>query len=303
MTPLRLAIGSIFLGIAVLALKSAGWWITGSVALLSDALESTVNVATACAAALALRVAARPADASHPYGHHKAEFFSAVLEGVMIVLAAILILWQAAGGLMEPAPVAAPLPGLLVNLLATAANLAWARLLIARGDMLRSPALMADGRHLMADVVTSVGVAAGLGFAILTGWWILDPLLAAMVALNVLWSGWGVMRDSFSGLMDAAAPQEVQDRLHAIIASEGGGAMQAHDLRTRRAGQATFLDFHLVVPGKTTVFDAHEICDRLERALADAEPGLQVTIHVEPEHESTCETEGAIALDCPEKGA
>lgn len=295
MSPLNLAKGSIFVSVGVLALKLAAWGLTGSVALLSDALESVINVATAVAAAVALRIAARPADESHPYGHHKAEFFSAVIVGVLIVLAAILILVQAVEGLRNPVPISAPVIGLVTSVLATGANLAWGCVLITRGRALRSPALTADGHHLMADVVTSVGVIAGLGLATLTGWWLIDPLVAGAAALHVLWSGWGVMRGSFDGLMDAAAPPEVQDRLHSIIAAEGGGAVQSHDLRTRQAGQATFLDFHLVVPDETTVYDAHVICDRLEDALVAAEPGLQVTIHVEPEHES--ERAGAIRLE------
>ncbi|CAM4033794.1 cation diffusion facilitator family transporter [Palleronia rufa] len=283
-TTVRLAIGSIFVGALVLAIKILAWWLTGSVALLSDALESTVNVATAFAALIAIRIAARPADASHPYGHHKAEFFSAVLEGVMIIVAALLILREAYAGILNPTALDLPFGGLLVNGAATVLNAIWAGVLVRRGRDARSPALVADGRHLFTDVVTSVGVALGVLLAILTGWWVLDPILAALVAVNILWSGSHVVRESLSGLMDEAVPEKTLDTVRAVISSEAGGAVQAHDLRTRHAGQATFIDFHLVVPGDTTVFDAHEICDRLEAALKTAIDGARITIHVEPEH-------------------
>ena len=281
---LRLAIGSIVVGVVVLGIKALAWWVTGSVALLSDALESTVNVATAIAALVAIRVAAQPADATHPYGHDKAEFFSAVLEGVMIIVAALLILKEAVEGIMAPVALDMPIEGLLINGVATVINAVWAALLIRFGRTDRSPALVADGRHLFTDVVTSAGVALGVLLAFVTGWWILDPILAAVVAVNILWSGWRVMRESLSGLMDEAVPQATLDLVRDVISREGGGALEAHDLRTRHAGQATFIDFHLVVPGETTVFDAHEICDRIEEGLRAAIEGVRITIHVEPEH-------------------
>ena len=287
MTPaMRLAQGSLAVGIAVLVLKALAWLLTGSVALFSDALESTVNVATAIAALVAIRVAERPADANHPYGHHKAEFFSAVLEGVMIVIAALLILRESFGAFLNPAPIDAPLEGIAVNLMATVLNAVWCWILISRGRSLRSPALVADGRHLLADVVTSVGVAVGLVAALATGWWILDPVMATLVALNVLWSGSKVIKESLSGLMDEAVPPETMALIREVIATEAGGAVQAHDLRTRHAGPMTFIDFHLVVPGETTVLDAHEVCDRVEAALKRAVPDASITIHVEPEHKA-----------------
>lgn len=284
MTPLKLAIGSIFVGFAVLGLKGAAYWMTGSVALLSDALESTVNVATAFAALIAIRIAAKPADADHPYGHHKAEFFSAVLEGVMIIIAALLIFREAYHGFIEPMTVDAPIEGLVVTMVATSINGLWAWVLITRGRTQKSPALVADGRHLLTDVLTSVGVATGLLLAVVTGWWILDPFMATLVAVNILWSGWKIVRDSVGGLMDEAVPEQILDDIRKTIASEAGGAMEAHDLRTRHAGVATFIDFHLVVPGETTVFQAHEICDRIEKALKALLDDAKVTIHVEPEH-------------------
>lgn len=283
---IRLAIGSLFVGILVLGLKALAWKMTGSVALLSDALESLVNVATAIAALVAIRIASRPADANHPYGHHKAEFFSAILEGVMIILAALAILHTAWGALQAPKALDAPLEGLLVNGLASVINAVWCWVLIHQGRLLRSPALVADGKHLLSDVVSSVGVAFGVGIAVLTGWPILDPAMAALVAVNILWSGWKVMSASMSGLLDEAVPDDVMARLRETIAREAEGAVEAHDLRTRHAGRATFVEFHLVVPGDLSVRDAHDLCDKVEAALKAVVPDCQVTIHVEPEHKA-----------------
>lgn len=292
---MRVAVGSLLVGVLVLGLKTVAWWMTGSVALLSDALESTVNLATAFAALVAIHVAARPADADHPFGHHKAEFFSAVLEGVMIIVAAILILREAYHGLLAPVVLDAPIEGLIVNGVATGVNAWWAWVLGRRGRALRSPALVADGQHLWTDVLTSGGVVLGVLLAVATGWWILDPIMAAVVALNILWSGWRVVRDSLSGLMDESLPEEVLERIRTAISSQADGAVEAHDLRTRHAGSAAFVEFHLVVPGSMTVFEAHEICDRVEAAIGRAAPGARVTIHVEPEHKS--KHTGIVVLD------
>jgi cation diffusion facilitator family transporter len=285
-TTMRLAIGSLFVGVIVLGLKALAWQMTGSIALLSDALESTVNVATAIAALVAIRVAARPADANHPYGHHKAEFFSAVLEGVMIIVAALLIMHEAIQGIMQPRVLDAPLQGLLVNGLASLINGVWCWLLITQGRKQRSPALVADGHHLLSDVVSSIGVTFGVLLAIETGWSILDPALAGLVALNILWSGWKVMTTSLSGLMDEAVPDETLSKIRGVISEQAVGALEAHDLRTRHAGRVTFIDFHLVVPGQTPVSDAHDICDRIEHELKIKVPDAMVTIHVEPENKA-----------------
>lgn len=282
----RIALGSIAIGIVVLGLKTLAWWLTGSVALLSDALESIVNVATALAALVAIRIAAKPADRDHPYGHHKAEFFSAVLEGVMIIVAALLILREAWQGLLNPQLLDAPLHGLLVNAAAGCINAWWCRVLILRGRALRSPALVADGHHLLSDVISSAGVVIGVALAVLTGWAVLDPVLAALVAVNILWSGWRVMARSLSGLMDEAVPEDQLARIRATILDTAEGAIEAHDLRTRHAGPRTFIDFHLVVDGQTTVDAAHAICDRIEQALKQQLPEAQITIHVEPEHKA-----------------
>lgn len=281
-----IATGSLIVGLIVLGLKLLAWRITGSVALYSDAMESIVNVATALAALVAVRVAMQPADANHPYGHQKAEYFSAVMEGVLIVVAAMLILRQAWRGYLAPAPIDAPVEGLAINALAGVINAVWCWVLITRGRQLRSPALVADGRHLLTDVISSAGVIVGVALSVATGWLILDPLLAALVAINILWSGWKVMRESMSGLMDEAAPEHMLGQIRAIISREAIGAIEAHDVRTRQAGSVTFIDFHLVVPGDSTVEAAHCICDRIETALKSDVPGAQITIHVEPEHKA-----------------
>ena len=284
MTSVRsLAQGSIVVGFAVLGLKYVAYHLTGSVALLSDAIESIVNVVTAIVALMAISLSAKPADEEHPYGHHKAEYFSAVLEGVLIVLAAILILREAYASYLAPRALDAPWLGLAVNGLATALNAIWAWVLIRFGRSRRSPALVADGRHLLTDVVSSVGVLGGVGVAAILNIPILDPILAALVALNILWAGWGLMKESLSGLMDESSPPMTLLAIKKIISTQSGGAIEAHDLRTRRAGRMTFIDFHLVVPGTTTVSAAHEICDTLEVAIREEIGEALITIHVEPD--------------------
>ncbi|WP_304616440.1 cation diffusion facilitator family transporter [Paracoccus sp. (in: a-proteobacteria)] len=285
-TTMKLAAGSILLGVAVLALKTLAWWLTGSVALLSDALESIVNVAAAIAALVAIGVAQRPADQGHPYGHHKAEFISAVIEGVLIILAALLILHQAWAALQSPRPLEQPGLGLAINAFASVLNGLWCWVLIREGRRRRSPALVADGKHLMTDVISSMGVLAGIGLALATGWMILDPILAMLVGVNILWSGWKVVTASLSGLMDEAVSDRALSEIRQIISDRAEGAIEAHDLRTRHAGRATFIDFHLVVDGQTTVAEAHDICDRIEAALKEYLPDAQITIHVEPEHKA-----------------
>lgn len=283
---MKLAAGSIAVGLVVLAIKLLAWWVTGSVALFSDALESIVNVAAAIAALIAVYYAAQPADERHPYGHHKAEFFSAVLEGAMIIVAALVIFHEAWQAFHNPRPLDAPVEGLLVNWSASVINGIWCWVLITRGRRLRSPALVADGKHLLSDVISSVGVTFGVLLAIVTGWHVLDPMLAGLVAINILWSGWKVMSASLSGLLDEAVPDATLEAIRAIISDKASGAIEAHDLRTRHAGPVTFIDFHLVIDGKTTVSDAHDICDRIETALKREVSDAIVTIHVEPENKA-----------------
>ena len=282
----KAALISAGIGLAVTALKFYAAWLTGSLALYSDALESIINVVAAGGAFVALRVAARPADEDHPYGHHKAEFFSAVIEGALIVVAALVILRDSYFGLLAPRALDAPTVGLAVNFVATVITAVWAWALMRWGRRWRSPALIADARHVFADVVTSCGVLVGVGAVLMTGYPVLDPVVAGLVAMNILWSGFRMVRESGDGLMDRAAPPEMVCQIRALISQHGEGALEAHDVRTRSAGQATFIDFHLVVPGTMSVVESHAICDRLEFALETTIPGAVVTIHVEPGEEA-----------------
>jgi cation diffusion facilitator family transporter len=281
-----LAAASIFVALAVMAIKLVAWRLTGSVALYSDALESTVNVVAAALAFLAVRVSHKPADDSHPFGHHKAEYFSAVLEGVLIVIAALLILVEAVRAVRQPVPLHDPGVGLGVNAIAAVINLGWAYLLLRNGKQHKSPALVADGYHVMTDVVTSAGVIVGLLAALATGWYVLDPLLAVLVAINILWQGWKVIGSSVQGLMDSAVEPQEHIRIRDIISAHSEGAIEVHDLKTRIAGRATFIEFHLVVDAAMTVGDSHRICDAIEDALKAEIDNARVIIHVEPEEEA-----------------
>ncbi|WP_428486099.1 cation diffusion facilitator family transporter [Rhodopila sp.] len=282
----RFALGSTLAGCLVLGLKGAAWWVTGSAALYSDALESIVNVAASLIAWIALRFAGRPADANHPYGHDKAEFFAAVIEGALIVVAAILIFNEGWRSWLRPRPLELPFQGIALNAAATLINAVWSTALLKAGRRLRSPALLADARHLLADVVTSVGIAVGVVLAVSTGRLILDPCLAAATGVYVLWSGMAMISSSVGGLMDAAPEPAVVARIKELVANSAAGAIEAHDLRTRHAGRLTFLEFHLVVPGAMTVATAHTICDRIEDTLKAEMNHLMITIHVEPEEKA-----------------
>ena len=283
---LRLAAGSIVVGLVVLALKGAAWWLTGSAALYSDALETVVNVVTAVVTFWTLKIAARPADHDHPYGHDKAELFSAVVEGVLILVAATSILHHVWLNLHAGTHLAMPLIGMGVNLVATVINGIWAALLLRQGEKRRSAALIADAKHLGTDVITSAGILVGLLLVVTTKVMWLDSALAAATAVYILWAGLRMLLHSVSGLMDAAPDAETLARIRRLVSEHAEGALEAHDLRTRQAGRLTFLQFHLVVPGGMTVEEAHDICDRIEAALKAEMEGLVVTIHVEPERKA-----------------
>ena len=277
---------SILVAVLVMGLKYVAYHITGSVALYSDALESIVNILTAFAALAAVHISAKPADDKHPFGHAKAEYFSAVFEGVLVVVAAIMILNEAYQAFLAPRAVEQPVLGLVINGAATLVNAAWATFLVRRGRLWRSPALVADGWHLATDVITSIGVIAGLILAAVTGLTILDPILAAVVAANILWAGYVIIKQSLSGLMDEAVDAEMETRIRDIIKQSGHGALQVHDIRARHAGRMTFIEFHLVVPAAMSVLEAHEICDRIEEALETALVDTDISIHIEPEHKA-----------------
>jgi cation diffusion facilitator family transporter len=279
---IKAAWGGIAVSLAVAALKFAAWRSTGSVALYSDALECVINVAGACTALVALRISLRPADASHPYGHQKVEHLSAMAEGLMVLAASGAILHEVAVTWANPHPLSAPWQGLLLSGVATAMNAVWSWWLIRAGRRWQSPAVLASGRHLLTDVWTSGGVLAGFALVPATGWLHLDPAIAVPIALNIAWTGIGMIREAVDGLMDRADPK-VLDRMKGVIAAHGTGALQAHDLRTRQYGPVTFAEFHLVVPAPMAVRAAHAICDRIEAAVQAEFGAAVVNIHVEPE--------------------
>jgi cation diffusion facilitator family transporter len=285
-SPRMVAGVNIAVAVAVLALKYMAYLETGSVALYSDALESIVNVVTALATVAALYFSTRPADTHHQFGHHKAEYFAAVLEGTLILLAALAIVREVSAVLTAPRGLEKASLGLALNGLATLTNGLWALALITHGRRQRSPALVASGWHLVTDVATSVGVLVGVTLAAVSGWHVLDPMLAIAVALYIVWAGARLIRDSLSGLMDQAAQDDVANAIRVAITNSASGAIEAHDIKTRVAGPVTFIEFHLVVPGSMTVAEAHSICDRVEAGIAEAVRGAEVLIHLEPEQEA-----------------
>lgn len=273
---------SIAAALITLGMKSTAYLLTGSVGLLSDALESCINLIAALTAYFCLWYAARPVDATHTYGHEKIEYFSSGLEGVLILVAGGAIIVTAAERLLIRAPLQDLGLGTLIALCASAVNLFVARLLIRVGKIQHSIVLEADGKHLMSDVWTSVGVVAGLGVVWLTGWEILDPIIAILVGANIIWTAFDLMRRSFNGLMDHAIPEEELERFRSAVRAELPSGMLFHALRTRRAGARRFADFHLLVPGKMSVRDAHDIAERIEGVLHGLFVGLEATIHIEP---------------------
>ncbi|MFN4259869.1 MAG: cation diffusion facilitator family transporter [Gemmataceae bacterium] len=273
---------SILAALVTMGMKTLAYWLTDSVGLLSDAAESLVNLLAAVTAFLSLMYAARPVDASHTYGHEKIEFFSSGLEGTLILVAAGLIAWAAVPRLFFPEKLQSLDIGVLLAGLASVLNFAVARLLIRVGRQRESIILEADGQHLMTDVWTSVAVLAGLGVVWMTGWHILDPIIALLVAANIVWTGGKLLVRSFNGLMDHALPDEEQHRVRRAIEAQLNDDMAYHALRTRQAGAHRFADFHLLVPGNYTVHQAHEVANRIEQAVEAALPGLEVAIHIEP---------------------
>jgi cation diffusion facilitator family transporter len=282
MKPLNVARLAIAVGLLVLAAKYLAWQITGSVALYSDALESIVNVIAAVGAYGAVRVSRQPPDAEHPWGHGKAEYFSAVAEGVLIALAALAIVREALPRVFDPVPAEELGVGTLFSVGATAANGALGWLLVRAGRETRSPALRADGLHLLTDVLTTSGVLLGIGLAHLTGWWLLDPLLALVVALQILVVGWNLVRTSTSALMDEGLPPADLAALAASVQASADGA-RPEGLRARRSGPRLFAELRLLVPASMTVGDSHRICDRIEEAVRADHPDAEVIIHVEPD--------------------
>ena len=278
----RFAALAIAAAVATMALKFAGYALTGSVGLLSDAIESSAKLLTAIVALFAVWYAARPADRTHNYGHEKVEFFAAGIEGALVLVAAVSVAWISASRLFTPHELEGLTAGLVVSVVASAVNLAVGRHLIAVGRRTHSIALAADGRHLITDVVTSAGVVIGLILVGITGRDWLDPALGLLVALNIVWTGISLLRISVHGLMDRALPVAEELAVRDAITAALLPGETYHALRTRESGSRRFADFHLLVPGAMSVHGAHEAARRVEHAVEAAIPQLEVTIHVEP---------------------
>jgi cation diffusion facilitator family transporter len=279
----RMAYLSIATSLVTIVLKFGAYFLTGSVSLWSDALESLVNLAAGLVALGALIVVEQPADDRHAYGHDKAEYFSSGVEGALILVAAVSIIWSAAHRLIDPQPLARLGPGIVVAFLAGAANFMTARVMLKVALQHDSITIEADAKHLLTDVWTSVGILAGLAVVmVMPQWSILDPLMAIAVGIHIIVTGVGLLRRSADGLMDAALlPAEVT-RAETLIRAELPEGSSFHALRTRKAGARRFLEFHLLVPGTMSVLDSHSLCDRIEAALEAALANAHVTIHVEP---------------------
>jgi len=273
---------SVAVALATMALKTAAWWITGSVGLLSDALESLVNLAGAMFALTMVTLAAQPPDADHPYGHHKAEYFSSGFEGVLILVAALAIVWAAVGRLLHPQPLEALGWGLALSVISSAMNgvLAWAMLRKAREH--RSMALEADARHLYTDVWTSVGVVVGLAAVQFTGWLWLDPVLAIGIALNIGREGARLIWVSVDGLMDRAVESDVRQQIDATLKDFAHQTIRFDHVVTRRAGQRRFVDLHMHMPAGWTLGRAAAVRTSVEQALMSAVPGLRASIQLLP---------------------
>jgi cation diffusion facilitator family transporter len=273
---------SIATALATIVLKGVAWWLTGSVGLLSDALESFVNLAGALMALAMLSLAATPEDEDHAYGHGKAEYFSSAFEGFLILVAAISIAYAAGERLLKPQPLEEVGIGLAVSVVASIVNLATARILLGVGRKYRSITLEADAQHLLTDVWTSVGVIVGVGLVWATGWLWLDPVLALLVAMNIVWTGWQLLRRSAAGLMDVSIPENELATINAVLDGYRLQGLDFHALRTRQAGTRVFVTLHVLVPGGWTVQQGHDWSERIEADIRGALPSANVTTHLEP---------------------
>ena len=278
----RYAVISIVAALATIGLKGGAYLITGSVGLLSDALESLVNLAAAIVALIALSAAARPEDADHRYGHSKAEYFSSGFEGALIMLAAASIVYTAIHRLLAPQPIERIGIGASISLGASLINLLVARVLFRAGRRHHSITLEADAHHLMSDVWTSAGVIVGVGAAAVTGWTRLDPIIAILVAINIVRTGVNILRRSLMGLLDTAIPDDLQRKITAIMARHARHGVRFHALRTRQAASWRFIDFHVLVPGEWSVQRGHDLLEEIEEEVRAAVPNSSVFTHLEP---------------------
>jgi len=277
----RFAWLSIGAAIITISLKSFAYFLTGSVGLLSDALESVVNLVGALMALAMLTIAARPADEEHAYGHSKAEYFSSGVEGTLILIAAISIVITAIPRLIAPKPLEQVGLGLGVSVAASLVNLVVSLILMKAAKRFNSITLEADAQHLMTDVWTSVGVLAGVGLVALTGWARLDPIVAIIVAANIVWSGYHIIRKSALGLMDTALPIKEQTLLKSILDKYAQNGVEYHALRTRESGSRQFVSFHILVPGKWTVHRGHRLLESIEADIRHEMPSATVFTHLE----------------------
>jgi cation diffusion facilitator family transporter len=268
--------------IATIALKLTAASVTGSVGLLSDALESVVNLVAVLVALWALRLAARPPDPVHQFGHGKAEYLSAAVEGTMIFVAAALIIWTSIGRLIDPAPLEQPGLGLVISTLASLINMAVGVALLRAGRRHRSLTLVADGKHLLTDVVTSAGVLVGIALVAIFGWDRLDPIVAILVGVNILLTGYGLLRRSVSGMLDAALPAEDLAAIESILARYRREGIDFHALRTRESGRQRFVYVHVLVPDEWTVKRSHDVVERFKADLTTVLPDVVTFAHVEP---------------------
>jgi cation diffusion facilitator family transporter len=276
------ALLSIGAAVTTIILKFGAYKLTGSVGLLSDALESQVNLVAALTALWALTLAAKPPDAAHAFGYSKAEYFSSAIEGLLILVAAISIMVAAIDRIYHPQPIEQIGWGLLVSMVAAAINGGVAMILLRAGKRLRSIALKADGHHLLTDVWTSIGVLIGLVAVQITNLQILDPVIAIGVAANIVWAGWRLLRETGSGLLDAALSGADLATINEILQAHQQDGTQFHALRTRLAGSRRFVSMHVLVPGQWTVQKGHDLCDRIELEIARALPGTHTITHLEP---------------------
>jgi cation diffusion facilitator family transporter len=273
---------SIGAALVTMALKFASYGITDSISLFSDAAESGVNLIAALFALWALTLAARPADYTHAFGHSKAEYFSSALEGILVLVAAVSIITAAVPRFFHPQPLAQIEMGLGLSIVAAAINGGVAWVLLRAGRRLRSITLRADAHHLLTDVWTSVGVVAGLVLVKLTGWQLLDPILAVLVALNIAWVGIHLLRETADGLMDAALPDAEQAEIQAVLDDYRKRGIAFHALRTRVAGSRSFVSLHVLVPGEWTIQQGHDLCEEIEQKIRHAVHHTHVTTHLEP---------------------
>jgi cation diffusion facilitator family transporter len=276
------ALLSIAAALVTIALKALAWWLTGSVGLLSDALEGTINLAGAIVALTVLGIVLRPPDENHAFGYTKAEYFSSGIEGALILVAAIAIAWTAIERLITPRPLDNIGAGLVVSAAASVVNFAVAQRLLAAGRRYRSIALEADARHLLTDVWTSVGVIAGVAAVWLTGWDRLDPLVALTVAANIVWTGYQLLRRSAHGLLDRALPEDQLKTLNVVLDRYRAQGMDFHAVRTRQAGARSFVTLHVLVPADWSVARGHDMAHRVEDDIRATLPGATVMTHVEP---------------------